>query len=122
MRFLLVLLLASEAAAQPVPAGPTDDRPLMPPIVRDCPTEARRALAERGEIVVCGSRDARSPYRLPERRQFDPAGPAESVSRERHRLYEVGEGGIGSCSTVGPGGWTGCMARGWKRAREQYSK
>ncbi len=117
LRFLTLFF----AAAQPAPGDPAE--PLTPRIVRDCEREAREARARGGEIVVCGDRGARSPYRLPEQPQrFDPAGPIDSVSRERHRMYEVGEGGIGSCSTVGPGGWTGCMPKRWKDAREQWGK
>lgn len=70
------------------------------------------------EVVVCAER-GRSPYRLPERKQFDPAGETMSVMRERQSWAEAGDAGIGSCSAVGPGGWTGCMAKDWKRERDQ---
>jgi hypothetical protein len=43
----------------------------------------------------------------------------ESVSRERHKLMEVGDTGIHSCSVVGPGGWTGCDLKVIKRAEQQ---
>jgi hypothetical protein len=70
------------------------------------------------DIVVCGRRDER--YRLPLRDQhFDPGGPQESVARERGRLLEGGEAGIGSCSTAGPGGHTGCFAQQVKRRQQQ---
>ena len=92
------------------------DGRLMPPIVRDCREERAR-----GEIVVCGNREERrSPYELPViNDRFDPNGEMESVSRERHALYEVGDTGIHSCSTVGPGGYTGCDFIRWKGDREQ---
>ena len=54
--------------------------------------------------------------------RFDPGGTVESVSRERHRLYEVGESGIGSCSPSGPGGTEGCSFRRFKQMLEQYGK
>lgn len=74
---------------------------------------------ESSELVVCGRRGD-SPYRLPLVHDgFDPDGPVDSVSRERHRLYEVGDVGIGSCSTVGGGGWTGCDSIAWKQAHQQ---
>jgi hypothetical protein len=74
------------------------------------------------EIVVCGRREQpRSPYRLPEPPpRFDAGGGDESVSRERHGLYEQGDTGIHSCSTVGPGGYTGCSFRQWKDSDEQW--
>ncbi len=95
----------------------------QPRIYRDCAADARSAQARGEEIVVCGERDARSPYRIPPPPDgFDPGGTVQSVSRERHSLYEVGDSGIGSCGTVGPGGWTGCMHRTWKEKRQQYGK
>jgi len=76
------------------------------------------------EIVVCGRREEpRSRYRLPEEpdRGFDPGGARDSVSRERNALMETGaRTGIGSCSTVGPGGAMGCMAADFRRDIEQY--
>jgi hypothetical protein len=92
------------------------DGRLMPPIVRDCRDERAQ-----GEIVVCGNREERrSPFELPVLNdRFDPNGEMESVSRERHGLYEVGDTGIHSCSTVGPGGYTGCDFIRWKADREQ---
>ena len=70
------------------------------------------------EVVVCARRE-RSPYRLPERKTFDPSGDMQSVMRERQAWAEEGDAGIGSCSAVGPGGWTGCMVKDWKRQRDQ---
>lgn len=90
---------------------------LMGPLVPRCP----RARAP-GDIIVCAdpAGEPESPYRLPIRPEgFDWKGGTDSVYRERRRLLEQGDAGIGSCSAVGPGGWTGCMVRDWKRAREQ---
>ena len=79
-----------------------------------------RQTGEAEEIVVCGRRDQDERYRLPIRPdRFDPKGPVDSVSRERHRLVQEGDSGIGSCSTDGPGGWTGCFHRNTKRRCEQ---
>jgi len=112
---LLLLLQASSPAS--------DDK------ATDYVAEARKQFGvtkrcERGEdpdeVVVCGRRGERELYRLPIRNQgFDKDGTVDSVSRERHRLYEVGDSGIGSCSTVGPGGWTGCFHQWVKARREQ---
>jgi hypothetical protein len=75
------------------------------------------------DIVVCGRRgeQPRSPYRLPEPPpRFDAGDGTDSVSRERHSLYEHGDTGIHSCSAVGPGGYTGCTFRKWKESDEQW--
>jgi hypothetical protein len=78
-------------------------------------------VAEGGEILICGRRD--SPYRLPGYRDasFDPLaqGAPDSVMRERAKWVEHGDSGIGSCSAVGPGGFTGCLQKGWKQERDQ---
>jgi len=108
---LFLLLTAFREAPEPSVEG---DAPGVNWSATACPT------GEPGEIVVCADRDADVRYRLsPGREGFDPAGPVESVHRERHRLVDVGASGIGSCSTVGPGGVSGCDARRWKAAEEQ---
>jgi hypothetical protein len=70
-------------------------------------------------IVVCGFRGP-SPYRIIEPEgAFAPDGNRASVASERSRWAEGGEVGTGSCGPVGPGGWTGCMAKGWRAGRQQ---
>jgi hypothetical protein len=98
------------------------------PAVPKTPAPAKSAVASApcptgvtNEVTVCGRRGEDEPYRLPE--QFrDPGfrtdGAHDSVSRERHKLLDVGSAGTGSCSKVGGGGWTGCMVNDW-RAQEQ---
>jgi hypothetical protein len=76
--------------------------------------------ADPDEVVVCGRRIPAERYRLPIRPdRFDPKGPIDSVSRERHKLIQEGDAGIGSCSTIGPGGSSGCFHRSTKRRCEQ---
>jgi hypothetical protein len=41
------------------------------------------------------------------------------VLRERMSWIDEGDTGPGSCGAVGPGGWTGCMVKDWKRKRQQ---
>lgn len=91
------------------------------PIVRTLDRPCRSGDGE--EIVVCARREEkRSPYRIPEPPdRFDPGGTVESVSRERNGLLDHGDVGIGSCSTVGPGGSTGCMLRQWKKDDQQWA-
>lgn len=80
-----------------------------------------RGKADPDEVVVCGRRQGDERYRLPGRNApFDPAGNVMSVAREHIAWGEGGETGIGSCGPVGPGGWTGCIARQQERQRAQY--
>jgi len=108
------LLFAADAAL-----GQSADLARVQILTREC--EGSRGG---DEIVVCGQRgETRSPYRVPEEpdRGFDPEGAAESVSRERNALMEPGSRtGTGSCSNIGPGGFTGCMARHFDRQIDQY--
>jgi hypothetical protein len=105
----LALASQTDAAAQPLAV----------------PATAVAALCPDGHgtdsITVCGRPDGAGGYRLPPPQGFDPSGPIDSVSRERHRMLDVGATGTGSCSPVGPGGWTGCMLIRWREANEQYA-
>lgn len=75
------------------------------------------------DIVVCGARDRNARYRLPKfPERFDPKGSVDSVARERARLTQGDESGIGSCSNRGPGGMTGCWLQGVKNKRLQHGK
>jgi hypothetical protein len=114
---LLTLSTPSAARSQSASPGLDLTRPIVSSLDRPCRSE------DGEEIVVCARREVkRSPYRIPEPPdRFDPGGNQESVSRERHDLYEQGDTGIGSCSTVGPGGSTGCMLRQWKKDDQQWA-
>ena len=114
MSLAVVSLVLAQAAALPAGAEHVPAAPLISP-------QCRRADRGADGITVCGRRDTAQGYRLPPPERFDPAGPIDSVSRERHRLFDVGAAGIGSCSTVGPGGWTGCMLEDWRHEDEQYA-
>jgi hypothetical protein len=74
-----------------------------------------------GEIVVCADEEpAKSPYRLPLPVPLvEGSRDTISPSRERNALIDYDIGGTGSCSTVGPGGWTGCRYQDHRRAAEQ---
>lgn len=86
---------------------------LVPASPSDCDGPASES-----EIVVCGSSD-QARYRLEPSEGWDPNGTVDSVLRERRRMLELGDTGISSCSTVGPGGWTGCQFKRWREAQEQ---
>ena len=116
------LLLILAIVAIPITALGAQGQPPAPSLRSKLPNLVDRCQPRDGEeIVVCGSRDEQARYRLPqlERDGFDPEGPIDSVSRARHRLYEVGDSGIASCSTVGPGGYEGC---GWRRFKQEVEQ
>ena len=82
-------------------------------------TECRQRPSK-DDIIVCANRNHRSPFRLPEDdAPFDPYGETKSVMNERVGWAAEGDVGTQSCSAVGPGGWTGCMVKGWKESRDQ---
>lgn len=83
--------------------------------------ECDRAAAAGDRIFVCGRRRSADRYRLSEQdlRALDPNRTPPSVAREGAKWIEEGDSGIGSCTNVGPGGWTGCMQKGWKKQRQQ---
>jgi hypothetical protein len=115
-RLSCLALLPALAAFQAPPSSADEpaSTPILPRVVPVCPRAPKG-----GEIVVCGSKE-RSPYRVPLMDDsFDWRGTVESVSRERNGLLEGGESGIGSCSPSGPGGASGCFARGIKQSLEQ---
>lgn len=65
------------------------------------------------EIVVCARAPESERYRIPERFRGDEISPRaanESWAVKAEALEFAGKTGINSCSTVGPGGWTGCYA------------
>lgn len=106
----LIALAAIQAAAPETKILPA--KPILP--IEKCGDgEADQ------EIVVCGKRQS-DRYRVGDPdAPFDPSGNRESVSREQSRWIEEGDTGIMSCSAVGPGGWTGCGHKAFKRKRQQ---
>jgi hypothetical protein len=72
------------------------------------------------DVVVCARKGEEERYRIPER--YRSAGPRQT--REawavRAKSFEtVGATGINSCSAVGPGGFTGCLAQIIDKARAE---
>jgi hypothetical protein len=70
-----------------------------------------------GEIVVCARRPERERYRVPQEfREGQRLRDGESWANRYESVEDEGETGIGSCSTVGPAGFTGC----WEEMMRQY--
>ena len=114
----LALVGAAALAWAPAPAqtGSNDDRVRRVIVYGSdpCPRGA-------GEIVICGRRPDRDRYRVPEEFRDDPGTDPDSTSwavRAESMEY-VGATGIQSCSTVGPGGSTGCWQQLMRAARNE---
>ncbi len=70
-----------------------------------------------GEIVVCARRPERERYRIPEIfRDGQRLRDGESWAARAETVENEGQTGIGSCSAVGPAGFTGC----WEEMMRQY--
>ncbi len=72
-----------------------------------CPTDN-----EGNEVIVCERRSAAEQFRVPkELREFQITPENRSWARQAQGTLAAGEGAntIGSCSTVGPGGASGCF-------------
>jgi hypothetical protein len=82
-----------------------------------CPTDSNG-----NEVVVCVRRSASEQFRIPkEMREFKVTPANESWAARAEGLVNdpTASGGIGSCSTVGPGGSTGCFLQQAQAARAE---
>jgi hypothetical protein len=70
------------------------------------------------EIVVCARRPEDDRYRIPEPLRESGQRRERSWADNARSLEYVGRTGIQSCSTVGPGGFTGCWAEMMRQAQE----
>jgi hypothetical protein len=72
------------------------------------------------DIVVCARKPESERYRIPPTLRGDPNDPANQAWGARSQSLEyVGRTGIGSCSPVGPGGFTGCFNQMVREARAE---
>jgi hypothetical protein len=72
------------------------------------------------DIVVCARRPEDDRYRIPEPfRGNTDLRDNQSWAANARSLEYVGRTGINSCSTVGPGGFTGCWEKMMRAAREE---
>lgn len=82
-----------------------------------CPTNS-----DGNEIVVCERRSAQEQFRIPkEMREFQVTPQNESWAAKAQGAMDAAPGtnSIGSCSTVGAGGATGCFAQRVRDARAE---
>jgi len=71
-------------------------------------------------IVVCARKPEGERYRIPEALRGDPNDPTNQAWATRATALEyAGRSGIGSCSTVGPGGASGCFNQIVRQARAE---
>jgi len=72
------------------------------------------------QVVVCARRPEAERYRIPEKlRQSGTRQQTEAWANRARVLETVGDTGTNSCSTVGPGGFTGCLVQVINQAKTQ---
>lgn len=110
----MLLLSAAPAFAQGA-AGPANEPKVNQLIIYGsdpCPPSTN------DEIIVCARKPEGDRFRIPENLRNDPNDPrSESWANRAIELSYVGRTGTESCSTVGPGGFTGCFAQIAREAR-----
>lgn len=110
----ILLLSAAPAFAQGA-AGPVNEPKVNQLIIYG--TDACPPSTD-DEIIVCARKPEGDRFRIPENLRNDPNDPrSNSWANRAMELSYVGRTGTESCSTVGPGGFTGCFAQIAREAR-----
>ena len=123
-------LAAQEAAPQPAlpgvrvapvstPTATSSNAPVNGVLVlygsERCPTNTDGA-----EIVVCVRRSAQEQYRIPkELRNFEVTPENEAWAAREKSNASADAAGIGTCTTVGPGGGIGCFVQNARRTKTE---
>jgi hypothetical protein len=111
----LAALAATSALAQqpqvPVPgAGPSTAEPRINQVMVFGNDPCPAASNDPDVITVCGHFPESERYRIPPNLRDNPNAAAnQSWSNRATELSYVGRTGTDSCSTSGPGGFTGCL-------------
>jgi hypothetical protein len=110
------LALGAALAAGPAPAQNAAQNGVL--VIygnQKCPTDSSGR-----EIVVCQRRDADEQFRIPkELREFQVTPENESWAARLQPVLDAGATGVGSCSTVGPGGASGCLTQQTRAAKKE---
>jgi hypothetical protein len=123
MKALPLAAVAAAVALLPAPAGAQAPQERIRRVIvygsEPCPRATRA-----DEVVICGRRPDTERYRIPQELRDQPSDDPESTSWavRAEALEYVGRSGIQSCSTVGPGGASGCwneLVRAWRKERSQ---
>jgi hypothetical protein len=122
LAFLAAALASSALAQQPDVAVPHPAAAAAEPRINQvvvygsdpCPQSTDE------EIVVCPRLPESERYRIPPNLRDNPNAPAnQSWANRATELSYVGRTGTDSCSTSGPGGFTGCMEQIITQARRE---
>ena len=114
---LAAAFAASPALAQP-PAAASSPEPRINQVIvyggDPCPPSTDE------EITVCARLPEDDRFRIPPNLRDNPNDPANQAWAGRaSELSYVGRTGTDSCSTAGPGGFTGCLSRMINQARAE---
>ena len=108
------LLVSVSAVAQEQPEGEERINQVIVYGEDSCPQSTEE------EIIVCARLPESDRYRIPENLRDDPSDPAsQSWTNRAIELSYAGRTGIGSCSPVGVGGFTGCHSQILSAARAE---
>jgi len=107
---------AQASAGAPAAAAPGEEKVSALIVYGDDPCPRGNA----DEIVVCARKPESERYRIPKALRGNPNDPANQAWTNRAtELQYVGRSGTGSCSTVGPGGASGCFNQIVREARAE---
>lgn len=74
-------------------------------------------------VVVCVRRGEEERYRIPQAyRETGTRQQSQSWSAQSQAMRSIGATGPQSCSAVGPGGHTGCLAQAIDQAKKEYEE
>jgi hypothetical protein len=98
------------------PEAPVNGVTYLYSATQKCPTDT-----DGNEITVCVRRSPSEQFRIPKELRPDTLKPEyESWAlRGSQTVAEIGRSGIGSCSTEGAGGATGCATQAFEAARRE---